>query len=254
MRLNQTFSFMIFLIFTLQAFSQENGEYRWVSYNLPVGAVEGYDQLSDKCVSSTKYSIYKGTIFKIVRMHKVDGYAEIEIDRAWQKNTQHQAPLDTILCMSLNFINNYTIKYQYLDIGPLALPYKLRFDATEGIQLAPGGTAGVFIGRRIQREKFRYSIGGALTLGTTAIGSLNSEATTSKFTLSISGGSVFYLTSTVQAGIFIGWDFFEGFTEVPFHNGLPYLSISLGYSFIGNAEQNARRAQELKIVQQQLAN
>lgn len=159
-----------------------------------------------------------------------------------QRNNQgsQYAEVNHSYCIKQSALReNFVLNESHLAGGVLSVPFKLRFSPTK---IMAGGALGGFIGYKLRHTKDIASMPLVFaSLTNVPLNDMNEKVPQTQWGLGFGLGWVVTIPNDFQAGVVIGWDIFSWPDDWPYKKS-PWLSISIGYSFISPQRQNAAQA------------
>lgn len=128
--------------------------------------------------------------------------------------------------------------------GVLSVPFKLRLSPTK---VMAGGALGGFIGHNIRHTKDIASMPLVFaSLTNIPLNDMNDKVPQTQWGLGIGAGWVLTIPNNFQVGVAFGWDIFSWPDDWPYKKS-PWLSISVGYSFISPQKQDSAKAAAMAV-------
>jgi len=149
------------------------------------------------------------------------------------------ALINRAYCISAGPLTDNFQPVEPLQVGVLTVPFKMRFSP---FALTAGGALGAFVGHKFHHSKDVSST--ALVFGSltnVALNDMNANIPDTKWGFGFGLGWIFTLSGNFQAGVVSGIDLFQGMSAWPY-KWHPWLSISIGYSFVTPSKSSAQAA------------
>jgi len=192
----------------------------------------------------------KVVIYKIITPNpgqQSPGYYVVVLQSNNQDNGSDDgyAQISRLYCIKQSALNdNFVPREPPLAGGVLSVPFKLRFSPTK---VMAGGALGGFIGHSIRHTKDIASMPLIFaSLTNIPLNDMNEKVPQTQWGLGVGAGWVLTIPDNFQVGVVLGWDIFSWPDDWPYKKS-PWLSVSVGYSFISPQKQNSAQAAAMAV-------
>lgn len=200
--------------------------YRIATVDL-IGNLKEFNTQTGQCGTHT-FNCLRNTVVEVIRELNNGSIYVVSIYVKTSSDTK-AVTFDQLYCISKAdlFDNNYFREYSKIDYGILAVPYKMRFAP---FSIYPGGTLGMYVGRKFNKKNFSNSIVAFGGLASIPLNNINSDIVDTKLGFSAGAGWIWYVAQDFQIGLITGIDLFDGVDKWTYKYQ-PWLSFNIGYSF-----------------------
>jgi len=210
------------------------------------GLLYSYDAASGTCGTAALPNQQLGGLAKVLIYKIVTPKAGTTAYAIILKSNNSDGPTGTfakiarLYCLSDSGLkDNFSPQEPLLTGGVLSVPFKLRFAP---VKIMSGGAIGGFVGHKFHHTKdIASTVLAFASLTNVPLNDLNNKVPETQWGLGTGAGWVLTIPDNFQVGVVAGWDIFSWPADWPYKK-TPWLSVSIGYSFVGPQKQDSVKA------------
>lgn len=231
------------------AFAQSKGDKYYRSNTSTAKVLKKYDTATKTC--STEILDAKKHAKLLVVLTPQDPNSSNSYIVELTNNTIKGAKINNFYCISgADLATYFQPDTSGATVGALSVPFKIRFAPGESIAFTGGSTIGPYAGYRLGLGKdFDITFIGFASFSTIPINDATSSAPDLKLGLGLGGGTVATILNDFQIGLVVGTDLFSGASDWAYKY-YPWMSLSVGYSFLSQGEDEEAAKRASKSIQQ----